>query len=114
MAASVLLDTNLLILYAVGLASPDYIVRHRRLAIYRGFGRKAFELLTERLSTTSMLLRRRRQEFARLGLADAVTIDAIGSGAVLVTDDAPLYDAALRAGGQAELFSHHLVAAGLR
>jgi hypothetical protein len=79
MAVSVLLDTNLLILYAVGLASPDYIVGHRRL-----------------------------------GLADAVTIDAIGSGAVLVTDDAPLYDAALRAGGQAELFSHHLVAAGLR
>lgn len=34
MPTKVLLDTNLLVLFVVGMASPDYIARHKRLTAY--------------------------------------------------------------------------------
>ena len=34
MPTKVLLDTNLLVLFVVGMASPDYITRHKRLTAY--------------------------------------------------------------------------------
>jgi hypothetical protein len=51
-----------------------------------------------------------RPEFPLLGLADAATLELLGTDAVLLTDDAALYEAALRAGRRAELFSYHLAA----
>lgn len=156
---AVFLDSNLLVLYVVGTASPEYIRRHRRLSAYSRLGRRAFDVLLDSISSASALLvtpnvltevsnllggRVRddelsfsvinafrwlverleernaasslavtRLEFPRLGLADAATLEALGPDAVLLTDDALLYDATLRAGMRAELFSHHLAAAGL-
>jgi len=151
---AVLLDTNLLILFVVGLASPEYVARHRRLSAYRGYGRRAFDILLDYVSLASALLvtpnvltevsnllagRERgdditlavlhafrslvgraderlissaaamtRPESPRLGLADAATLEALGTETVLLTDDWSLYEAALRAGKRAELFSHYL------
>jgi hypothetical protein len=153
---AVLLDSNLLILYVVGLASPDYIARHRRLTAYSRHGRRAFGMLHDYVAWASALLvtpnvltevsnllggRERdddvtrdilkvfrwligraeernspsiaaatRPEFSRLGLADAATLEVLTADAVLLTDDALLYDAALRAGKRAELFSDRLTA----
>jgi hypothetical protein len=156
---AVLLDTNLLVLYVVGLAAPDHIASHRLLAAYGERANRAFALLVECLSDASTLLvtpniltetsnllggRDRddeisltilgvfrnlidiavertvpshvaaaRPEFFRLGLADAATIALLDDDDFLLTDDAGLYDATLRAGQRAELFSHYLAAAGL-
>ncbi len=157
--SAVLLDANLLVLYVVGLAAPEHISSHRRLAAYGAHGKKAFNLLVYCLSEVSALLvtpniltetsnllggRARddgvalrilntfrglmniaeervvpsrvaasRPEFFRLGLADAVTIALLDHDVFLLTEDARLYDATLRAGHRAELFSHRLAAAGL-
>jgi hypothetical protein len=156
---AVLLDSNLLLLYVVGLASPEYIARHRRLSAYSRHGRRAFGILFDYVSWASALLvtpnvltevsnllggRERddvvtlaildvfkwlirraeerntssaaaaaRLEFPRLGLADAATLEVLGADAMLLTDDVLLYDAALRAGKRAELFSYRLTAARL-
>ncbi len=149
---AVLLDTNVLILYVVGLASPDYIARHKRLSAYSQHGRKAFDALQDFVSFASALqctpnvlteasnlLGRRddelslaildaferlvgqmeersvnsatalaRPEFRRLGLADSASLEALDDDSLLLTDDALLYDAALRAGVNAELFVNFL------
>jgi hypothetical protein len=49
----VVLDTNLLVLLVVGLASPDYIPVHKRLSAY---ARSDFALLLRLLSGTSRLM----------------------------------------------------------
>ncbi len=49
----VVLDSNLLVLLVVGLASPDYILTHKRLSAYT---RNDFALLVQLLSGTSRLM----------------------------------------------------------
>jgi hypothetical protein len=49
----VILDTNLLILLVVGLASPDYVARHKRLSDYTT---NDFDLLTSILSRVARIV----------------------------------------------------------
>ena len=51
--SAVLLDANLLVLLIVGLASPDYISRHKRL---RAFTIEDFELLRELLTSAQRVI----------------------------------------------------------
>lgn len=145
---AVLLDSNLLVLYVVGAASPDYIRRESRLSAYHAHGHAAFGALSEMIATASSLLvtpniltevsnllgRRsgdreadtavidafrhvihgakervapstaamRRDEFGRLGLADAATLHVLDRASILLTDDRPLWLAAWKAGYEAQ------------
>ncbi|MEX6506615.1 PIN domain-containing protein [Jiella sp. M17.18] len=143
----ILVDTNLLVLLAVGLISPSHIKRHKRLQQYDEIDFRALEeliaassgaIFCPNVSTeTSNLVRyvaeplrsrvglvlaeliRRAEEslvpnrdavdhpaYARLGLTDAVLLMLAARGATLVTDDLPLYLAAVAAGQEAINFAH--------
>lgn len=52
-ANAVILDANLFVLWVVGLASPSYIARHKRLQAYSA---KDFSLLTDMLSQASRIV----------------------------------------------------------
>jgi hypothetical protein len=78
----------------------------RIVATFRAF----IGLATEAVAASEKAAQ--RAEFARLGLADAAALDVLDDRTILLTDDFPLYDAATRAGRQAQLFAHHREAAG--
>lgn len=143
----ILLDTNLVILLAVGLTDPAHIRTHKRLQQYDEIdfcnlkeliAASAKVIFCPNVATeTSNLVRyvqdplrsmiaqvlasliKRteeqtvpssvavdREEYNRLGLADAVLLKLAENGATLVTDDLPLYLAALGAGQKAINFAH--------
>lgn len=53
---SILLDTNLLLLYTIGCASPNYVNRHGRLTSYHSIGPKAYVILRDALATAPSLV----------------------------------------------------------
>ena len=52
-AKAVVLDANLLVLFVVGIASPSYIAKHKRLAAYT---ENDFALLTDLLSAAGSVI----------------------------------------------------------
>lgn len=52
-ATAIVLDTNLLVLLVVGLASPDYVLQHKRL---RAYSQSDFTLLKELISAAPVII----------------------------------------------------------
>ena len=144
---SIVIDTNLLLLFVVGLTSMDYIEKHKRLQVYT---RRDFEELSIILSRYQSILLTpntltetsnlasyiqepakseimlvlkyliekfdeeyvhskevvKRQEFVRLGLADATLLELSSRGATVVTTDLSLYLAIMDSGKEAVNFNH--------
>jgi len=145
------LDANLLVLLVVGMASPAYISRHKRL---RAYDVRDFELLRTVLSTASRVIvtpntvteasnlagqisepartlvftklralltiaeeryvaSRQAAEnstFLRLGITDAVVLDAMDVSSTLLTSDLDLYLEAARQGRTVVNFNHYIAA----
>lgn len=72
--------------------------------------RALIDLAVERYATSRASAA--RPEFAWLGLSDAASIEMLDDKTVLLTDDHPLYVAALNAGRSAEIFSPERLNAG--
>lgn len=151
----IVIDTNLLLLLAIGQSAPRFIEKHKRLRAFRSVD---YELLVQVMAPASKVtatpnaltelsnlacygvgeplrgeivrvLSRlmgfveevylqskvlvRDPGFGRLGLADCSLLHALDDGAVLLTDDLPLYLEARRRGWQATNFTHLREANGL-
>ena len=147
MTSKLLLDANLLILFAVGLTKREYIARHKSLTKYDATDLDILAGLidqssgviftpnvltetsnleryisepvrTEVAATLALLIGRAeehvvasrravlRPEYLKLGLTDAVLLEALQTGTVLVTDDLDLYLAASTAGLSVVNFTH--------
>lgn len=67
-----------------------------------------YRIFLEQVTEVHIPARRaaKRVEFVRLGLSDAALLDIQDDEIILLTADAKLHDAALRAGRNAESFSH--------
>ena len=146
-STSILIDTNLLVLYVVGTASRSYIAKHKRLT---EFVLEDYDALLELISgaseifvtphtltETSNLVRHieepartevlkvlqalisntdelpipsksacARSEFLRLGLTDAVLLEATGAESTLLTTDLDLFLAVQAIGNPAINFNH--------
>lgn len=142
-----LLDANLLVLYIVGVASPDYVAKHRRLSAFvlqdfetlAGLVEQATQVLVTPhilaeasnlagyirspargrvMDTLAMAIggaveeyvpskkAASRDEFRRLGLADAVLLELADAGITIVTVDFDLCVAAASAGATPLNFNH--------
>jgi hypothetical protein len=147
MAARLLLDTNLLLLFAVGETDKQYIRKHKRL---QSFDEKDYLIVCQLIiassgllfcpnivsetsnlaryapeplsSEISLILRTivsrvdetfitsriacNHKDYLRLGVTDSVLLTLSESGAFLLTDDLPLYLAAITSGLNAENYNH--------